>query len=98
VIDVPVRACGMWHLLVQFADSHRQSWVQASREKWQVAFPKADTHWDWVQADGAYVGCPQVRGPVHRTVQFCLILSLLVFARDEKEKKKVEGEMARGFS
>jgi hypothetical protein len=52
------------------------------RKKWQATFPKADAHWDWVQACGAY------RGPGRCRVQFYLALNLLLFARKLKKKKR----------
>jgi hypothetical protein len=57
------------------------------------SFSPGNAHWDWVQADGAYVGFPRVKGPVR--AEFSSIWSS-VFCFLQKERKK-EGKMARGF-
>jgi hypothetical protein len=53
--NVPMRAFGVWHSPVRFADSHRQVRIHASRETWWTALTKAMADLDLVQANGAYL-------------------------------------------
>jgi hypothetical protein len=76
----------MWCSPIEFAEFQKQIWIQGKREKWRMAFLKADTHWDCVQASAVHVVFLHIRVPVSCRVQFYLILCLLLFVKQNKKK------------